>query len=165
MPDLTITLPLPPRELSPVFDVFIAGVPKGQPRARAFARNMGGKVVARMYDAGTAEAWKSEIANGIRDVRPATPLDGPLAVDITFYMPRPKSLMRRKDPDGPMLYTAKPDRDNLDKAVLDALTRLSVWRDDAQVCGGSVWKWYAAKDGITGARLRVSRIQLESEAK
>jgi len=161
MPDLTITLPL-----SLVFDVFIPGVPKGQPRARAFARNMGGKTVARMYDSNTAEAWKSEIAIGIRDVRPATPLEGPLVVDLTFIMPRPKSLMRKKDPDGQIPYDRTPDRDNLDKAVLDALTRLSVWRDDAQVCGGSVWKFYAAKDGRTGARLRVLTItQLESEAK
>lgn len=41
---------------------FIHGDPKPQPRPRAFARRMGAKFVARVYDAGTAEGWKSQIA-------------------------------------------------------------------------------------------------------
>jgi len=36
---------------------WVIGIPKAQPRARAFA--VGGR--ARMYNPGTAEAWKADI--------------------------------------------------------------------------------------------------------
>ena len=121
----------------------VYGDPKGQPRARAFA--MGGK--ARMYDPGTAEGWKSLIAAAALPHLPAEPLDGPICVDWTAYFPRPKRLMRRRDPDGPVPHTAKPDRDNVDKALLDALTQLGMWRDDAQVYRGTLVKMYAEKSG------------------
>jgi len=41
------------------------------------------------------------------------PLDGPLRVIVRFYLPRPKRLMRRKDPSGPIPHTSRPDIDNL----------------------------------------------------
>jgi len=41
---------------------FVPGEPKGQPRPRAFARKMGDKFVARVFDAATAEGWKGAIA-------------------------------------------------------------------------------------------------------
>ena len=40
---------------------------------------------------------------------------------------------------------AKPDCDNLAKAVLDALNGV-LWQDDSQVVELSVSKWYAAGD-------------------
>jgi len=40
---------------------FIFGDPKGQPRARAFARKMGAKYVARMYDSDVADSWKRAV--------------------------------------------------------------------------------------------------------
>ncbi len=42
-------------------------------------------------------------------------------------------------------HTGRPDRDNLDKAVLDAMKGL-IFRDDAQVCAGTIEKWIAAGD-------------------
>ena len=138
--------------------LFIPGIPKAQPRARATSR--GGRFT-RMYDPGTAEAWKGCIALAIRDHMPAAPMDGPVRVDLTFLLPRPKRLMRKRDPDGAMYCTAKPDRDNLDKAVLDCLTEMGMWRDDAQVVDGRLRKMYAPKDGRTGVELRIT--QLENE--
>jgi Holliday junction resolvase RusA-like endonuclease len=82
-------------------------------------------------------------------------LEGPIQVDIDFFLPRPKRLCRKKDPDGPVPCDAKPDRDNLDKAVLDALTALGAWKDDCQVFNGFVCKWYASKAGRTGAIIRI----------
>src|SRR6185312_877699 len=94
----------------------VYGIPKGQPRPRAFARQMGNKFVARVYDAGTSEAWKGEIAAAAGKEFDVL-LDCPLRVCITFLFPRPKCLMRRKDPEGRVPHTAKPDVDNLSKAV------------------------------------------------
>jgi Holliday junction resolvase RusA-like endonuclease len=135
------------------FDVY--GIPKAQPRPRAFARKMGNKYVARVFEAGTAEEWKSLIAAAAKPHTPPTPILGPVCVDLTFFFPRPKSHFRTgknagalRD-DAPLWHTGKPDRDNLEKAVLDALTQLGgFWRDDSQVCDGRVVKYYRSEPGV-----------------
>lgn len=134
--------------------VFIEGQPKGQPRPRAFAR--GG--VARVYDPGTAEGWKSAIALGLRDARPEAPLVGPVRVYATFYMPRPKRLMRKSDSDHTIPHVAKPDIDNLLKAVFDACTQLGVWEDDAQVVDLSTTKAYAPKHHRAGLYITIEEV-------
>ena len=130
----------------------IYGEPKGQPRPKAFSR--GGH--ARVYDPGTAEGWKSLIAHAVTPHIPAVPIEGPIRVDWTAYFPRPKRLMRRSDPEGAVMHTAKPDRDNVEKALLDALTQIGMWRDDAQVCDGRSRKFYAEKNGRPRMEVTIS---------
>jgi Holliday junction resolvase RusA-like endonuclease len=136
-------------------EFWVAGVPKGQPRPKAFSR--GG--MARVYDPGTAEGWKGQIAQAAKPYLPATPLEMPLKVDITFYFPRPKGHYKGKKlvlrDDAPTFHTGKPDRDNLDKACLDALTVLRMWRDDSQVCDGRIRKFYDIGNG-PGCWIRIS---------
>ena len=117
----------------------VLGDPKGQPRPKAFCR--GGR--ASVYDPGTAEGWKSQIAVAAKEQGVAgLMLDMPLRVDITCYFRRPKSHYRTGKnshilrENAPKWNASKPDRDNLDKAICDALTNLGVWRDDAQVVDG-----------------------------
>lgn len=141
-----------------ILDMFIRGVPKPQPRPRAFARRIGSKVTARVFDCGSAEGWKGDIANALRDRLPASPLAGPLKVSIEFHLPRPKGLCRKKDPAGPIPHHAKPDRDNLEKATLDAMTHLGFWHDDGQVCAGEVTKFYHSVDASPGAFIRVETL-------
>jgi Holliday junction resolvase RusA-like endonuclease len=138
--------------------ITVRGLPKAQPRARATKRG----AHAGVYDPGTANAWKAIVVFAAREHRPPSPLDGPLSVSIDFLMPRPKSRMRKCDPSGEILSSAKPDRDNLEKAVLDALTQDGWWRDDAQVCAGEVRKLYHAKGATPGARIAIRAIA-ESE--
>jgi Holliday junction resolvase RusA-like endonuclease len=135
----------------------VAGVPKGQPRPRAFARRVaGGKFVARVFDSGTAEGWKSCVAQAAKPVAPAAPIDGPVRVRMTFTFPRPKghyvggNPARPLKPGAPKYHTGKPDNDNLQKAVLDALTQLGgFWHDDSQVAAVRSFKCYAATPGAT----------------
>lgn len=138
-----------------IVSVFVEGIPKGQPRPRAFAR--GGK--ARVYDAGTAEGWKSQIALALKDLRPEAPIAAPLLVELIFFLPRPKRLMRRADPDGPIAHTGKPDLDNLVKAVFDAITTIRVWGDDTQVVQLRAEKFYAGRAGRTGMGLTIRRME------
>ena len=128
----------------------VYGDPKGQPRARAFSR--GGK--ARVYDPGTAEGWKGQIAQAAH-LHIGYLLDEPVRVDAVFLFARPARLLRKKDPEGRIRHVCKPDRDNLDKAVLDAFTGIGLWRDDCQACSGIIEKFYAAKGEAPGAEIRI----------
>lgn len=134
---------------------FAVGLPRAQPRPRAYARRMGARFVARVYSDDAAAGWKTSIALAARPHIPRTPLTGPLRVDLTVYFPRPQRMLTKKWPDGPILHDVKPDRDNVDKAILDSLTDARMWGDDSQVCAGEVRKYYAARGGATGAQIRI----------
>lgn len=127
---------------------YAVGEPKGQPRPRAFARKMGNQVIARVYEGGTAEGWKSQIAVAAKEHLPAAPIEFPVTLHLEFYFPRPRSHYRTgkranelRD-DFPGYHTKAPDADNLAKAVMDALSVLRMWRDDAQVAHLIVRKLY-----------------------
>jgi Holliday junction resolvase RusA-like endonuclease len=120
-----------------------------------------GKHMARAYDSGTAEGWKALIAASLQSSLPAQPYEGPVSVSAKFLMPRPKRLQRRKDPPGELPHTAKPDGDNLVKAVLDVCSQINVWRDDAQVVDTFIQKRYAAKDGRPGLHLIIQSMEEE----
>jgi Holliday junction resolvase RusA-like endonuclease len=129
---------------------FAYGDPKGQPRPRAFARRMGGKFVARVYNAGTAEGWKSQVAIAFRDTDVTDAFCGPLEVILDFHFKRPKSHYNKSGlkPIAPARWqTNKPDCDNAAKAVLDALTQLGAWTDDAQVSKLKVSKAWSEMGG------------------
>lgn len=141
--------------MSAVITFRVHGEPKGQPRPRAFARKMGDRFVARVFDSGTAEQWKSLIAAEAKAHIPAMPLVGPVAVDASFIFSRPNKHFVANNPsrplraDAPEWHTTKPDRDNLEKALLDALTQLGgFWHDDCQVCAGEVRKAYGSHPGV-----------------
>ena len=85
------------------------------------------------------------------------PLSGPLKIDVTFYMPIPKSRKTsRKDATGKrkqypvshgQSHIAKPDIDNLIKGLFDALNK-NVWNDDNQICEVKSKKVYGDIPGI-----------------
>lgn len=58
------------------------------------------------------------------------PLEGPIGVSLTFIFARPKRL--KKTRTDRTWKDTKPDIDNLEKAVLDALNGIA-WMDDGQV--------------------------------
>lgn len=71
-------------------------------------------------------------------------LDGPVALDVKFYMPRPKSVRR--------LYpSVTPDLDKLLRAVGDALTQTpqlrGLYSNDSRIIDVSASKRYAATPG------------------
>lgn len=55
-------------------------------------------------------------------------------------------------------HIKKPDRDNLDKAVLDALTGI-FWIDDCQVCDGRIRKRIASGDESEGVFVSISVLE------
>jgi Holliday junction resolvase RusA-like endonuclease len=128
----------------------VRGIPKAQPRPKAFARNIGGKMMARVYDPGTAEAWKATIALAARDHIPTLPIIGAVKLEVQFWLPRPEGHFRgNRDlkPSAPHYHLTKPDCDNLVKAVMDCLTILGFWHDDKQVVEQHVIKDYGPCPG------------------
>lgn len=138
---------------------FAQGIPKGQPRPRAFARNIGGQWTARVYDAGTAEGWKSCIADAARKGNiPIRPLTGPIKLSLLFTMPRLASHFKRTGevkPGAPFWHVVRYDLDNLDKAVLDALTVLGFWKDDSQIAELESSKVYG---DVPGCRIVIQEL-------
>lgn len=137
--------------MSSVISFHVQGDPKGQPRPRAFARRMGDKFVARVFDAGTAEEWKSLVAVAAKPHIPAAPFTGPVQMRAGFVFRRPKGHYRTNGElkaTAPRHHTGKPDIDNLLKAVMDALTQLGgFWHDDQQVALVTSWKDYGPTGG------------------
>lgn len=158
----------------------IAGTPRGRPRPRHGARIIGGKAVSMTYHPTKirigkngkptpdslawvrANEWYEAVRVALLPQRPAQPWEGPVRVTIDVYFERPQRLLKKKSPAGAVRHTAKPDRDNVDKSILDALTEAGLWHDDSQVCDGPVRKWYAAKGCGPGVIIVAEQIQEEA---
>ena len=150
------------RPLSPVivFTVPLIPAAKGRPR---FARV--GQFVRTFTPAKTEEAERNFVALAAPHA-PAAPFDGPVGIDLTFMFPIPTSWPKWKQEAaaaGEVEHTSKPDADNVQKLVLDALTGTGRWfRDDAQITTLRSRKLYAA---ATGTIVRIwGRAEITAQA-
>lgn len=120
----------------PWWTVTVLGDPKAQPRVRAFRR---GKH-ASVYTPATADLWKRAVSDAVfRQVAGSQAIGDAIRITMVFRMPRPKRLRQQAK----VYHIAKPDADNLAKAVCDAITATGAWNDDSQVAELLVVKRYA----------------------
>lgn len=84
-------------------------------------------------------------------------IDEPVRLVVRAYQQRPKRLMRRRDPEGPVLWVGTPDADNVAKHVMDGLK--AFWRDDALVCELHVSKRYHGKMGRPRIEVELHRVE------
>jgi len=122
------------------FSMFVTGEPKPQARPR-FAR-VGNFV--KTYS--PKSVFFALVHNEAVLKGPALPMLGPLSLKLQFYMPRPLALQRGKGA-ARVWHESRPDLDNMEKAVMDAMTQARVWNDDGQVCEKSSAKVLAPIDG------------------
>ena len=144
----------------------VRGTPKAQPRARGtIARTRKGKRVApyvHIYTPESSSGWKDRVVLAARQAGlPQGPWPGPVMITIDAYFEREKKYLEPGYPDGAFRHTAKPDRDNVEKAVLDALTSCHLWEDDCQVCDGPVRKWWVARGCAPGVRIVAELLEPE----
>ena len=137
--------------------VAINGPPAAQPRART------GKYGNFYTPSKRIQVWKEYIAVALMDKIPEKPWEGPISVSMSFYMQRPKRMLKKMSPDGELWHTQKPDIDNLEKAVLDVCTTQGVWVDDCQVCYTSIRKYWMTKDGSPGMFLAIRPMEEQEE--
>lgn len=122
----------------------MAPVAKGRPKFS----NRGGFV--RAYTPAKTRKAESDIRAQALPHAPMFPLGKYAYVVLTFFMPIPKSMLKRELPqalDENMVHTKKPDLDNLEKAVLDALNEV-FWRDDSIICSVTKRKFYSGNPRI-----------------
>lgn len=138
----------------------VVGTPAPQGSKRGYVVN--GRVVMA-ESSKKVRPWRQDVVAAAQryatDAAWATPA-GPVRVDITFHLARPRYHFRtgaranELKPNAPTYCDKKPDKDKLERATCDALTSAGVIRDDAQIASGLVEKRYA--DGPTGARITIT---------
>lgn len=130
----------------------IPGAPRGKGRPRATVR--GGRI--RTYTDDRTASYEALVALAAQAAYKGAPLTGPVGVHIVVVLPRPKRLTRRKDPTGLIPAPARPDVDNVVKAILDGAAAL--WVDDGQVVDLYAQKRYAEVGGQPRAEVLVMEV-------
>lgn len=126
-----------------IFEVPGVPVPWQRPRKRKF----GG-----YYEVDAVTAWRQVVAAYALQVRPPEPTRAPLALSLTFRLPRPMSLpLRERYP------RRKPDDDNLAKGIRDCLERI-LYVSDAQVCRSVVEKRYVKPGEVPGVEVVIAEL-------
>lgn len=130
----------------------VPAIPIAQPRQRhRIANGSHGQFVTNYTPAKSPVSEYKATVKMAASVANATVLEGPLLVSLVFVFPRGSkpSWLKKASPwfwpwkrGERVPHITKPDRDNLDKATLDAMKGL-VFKDDKQACVGTLEKWIA----------------------
>jgi Holliday junction resolvase RusA-like endonuclease len=127
--------------------VFVPGQPVAKGRPRVTTR--GGRPAT--YTPAKTVAYEGLVAHAAAQVMDgAPPLEGPLRLAVTarFQLPKAASKARRAlAATGQDWHTARPDGDNVLKAVGDGLNAV-LWRDDSQIAEASIRKIYSETPGL-----------------
>jgi Holliday junction resolvase RusA-like endonuclease len=147
---VSIPLPLPVDE-NVRFEVL--GTPQPAGSKRPFQRKDGSLGVRDAND--NAREWKNLVADKAAEtMRGQPPLEGPLAMLVTFYLRRPKSHYGsgrnagRLKASAPFYPSTRPDTLKLTRAIEDALTGV-VYRDDAQIAMQLAIRRYGDRPRVT----------------
>lgn len=139
----------------------VPGSPVAQPRVKSTSRGKHSSVYTPTKTStgrsnGVAE-FKAAIRLKAAEYMSGSLFTGPLRVDVEFVFARHKTKIWKSKPMPRYRHIQKPDRDNLDKLVCDALKGV-LWVDDCQACSGSLDKWHAAGDESPHVLIRVTEI-------
>lgn len=105
---------------------------------------------------GVAE-FKSLVKMCAREAYQGAPLNEPVRIDCCWVFPRGSTKFWKTKPTPRYPHVVKPDRDNLDKMVLDSLVGIML-ADDNCVCAGYLEKWCAAGDEQPHVRIVISTL-------
>jgi Holliday junction resolvase RusA-like endonuclease len=124
---------------------FIPGKPEALKRHRTFRRG------AHNVNIDPSARAKDNFLLQAMQYKPDKPLDCPITMILEFQFQRPKSHFRSngqlKD-SAPTWHTSRPDKDNLEKFVMDSLNQV-FYRDDSLVCRGQAQKIYSDVPGVS----------------
>ena len=144
---------------------FVSGDPSPKGSKTAVVR--GGRAVLLDGRRGPARAkyalWRDSVAvcarlamhTATKPYNILTPLDGPLSIEVVFYLLRPKN--ETKAQRARTWHTVRPDVDKLLRAVLDPLSGVVI-TDDARIALARVTKRYAVTPDAIGALITVFKL-------
>lgn len=95
-----------------------------------------------IFDSAELIAVKAKLRGHLAKYVPNEPIQGPIRIMVKWCYP-----VTGKHRNGEWKIS-KPDTDNLQKALLDCMTKLRYWKDDAQVCSQVVEKFWSDVPGI-----------------
>ena len=131
---------------------FVLRYPNGLPSATAQQKGetirykiVKGKKVpyVQHYTKPKVEAAQLQFMVGMKPHRPKKPMEGPIRVYLWIcFNVKDKKLWGR-------YKTTKVDVDNYSKLILDCMTKLKFWNDDAQVADLRVVKTYAEQGALS----------------
>lgn len=134
---------------------FVMGLPKPQSRPRAFVRGKHAAVYSPVTE------WRNDVKYAAAQQEP---VQGAVKVMIVYHFHRPKSHYGTGKNSGilkdssPYWMTKRPDLDNLNKAVLDALQDGGLLRDDSAVVHLESMKRYINKESKQGANISILKL-------
>lgn len=138
----------------------VPAVPIAQPRQRTRVVNANGKTFAQNYTpkTGPVQDFKATVRHAAAVAYSGAPLTCPLALSLTFVMPRPSSMVWKTKPMPREPYAVKKnDWDNLGKSVCDALNKL-LYADDGLLCEVKVSRCIAAGDEAPHVEVEVQAL-------
>ena len=122
-----------------VLRLLIKGSPKAQKRHRHTKKGF-------TYDPSAND--KRDFLVLIHSKAPKSPYMGAITLKVRFCMPYPKKWFRtgkfagKLKPNAPVIYTNKPDLDNMLKFIMDSGNGV-IWHDDSQIWKVVVEKVYS----------------------
>lgn len=138
-------------ESDSILSLNLRGTPKGWSRAGHRIVKSGARLFVQTYTPPPMRKYQDSIRMAAREAMgERAPLTGPLSVSLRFRMPIPKSgskAVRAAMAAGEIAHISVPDKDNMTKAIYDALNTI-VWRDDAQITRGFQTKIYHPTPGV-----------------
>lgn len=162
----------------PVLDIHVTGIPQPQGSKKGFVAGertivkgrpavINARAVVVDDNKEKLRTWRDDVKAGAQEAilaREGTgdcfaTISGPVGLDVTFLMQRPKGhygtgrnagILKDSAPKRP---TTMPDVDKLLRSTLDALKAVAVYQDDAQVVTVTGRKVYAT--GAPGAHIHV----------
>ena len=141
----------------------VPGEPVSQPRQRH--RIIPGQKFAHNYTPAKApvNAFKAMVRLVASQAYTGPLIDEPVRIHCSFVFSRPKSHYRtgahsnELKANAPTWHASRPDRDNCDKSVLDALKGV-VLADDKCACAGELIKRYTRADEQPYTKIEIETI-------
>lgn len=130
----------------------VPGAPQGKARPRfRVVKPKGKPEFVHVYTPAETMGYEKAIAWAAKAaMRGKEPMTGPVELCVTAVLPVPVSWSIKKRNAalvGDLWPTGKPDFDNIEKVVADAVKGI-VWKDDSQVCTSNFRKRYGKDPGL-----------------
>lgn len=123
----------------------IPGEPKGKGRPRAVPGiDAAGELFVRLVTPADTREAEARVRAAFRKAHPNhKPFTGPVLLRFTAVFETPSSFnraLREAAARGDLYATKKPDKDNIEKLIVDALNKVA-FADDQQVMGGGIKRY------------------------